>query len=137
MYESEAKSKTNADKLAKQLEMQIADTMAKADEQARQLAEMASQKSRLLGENSDLNRQLEDAEAQLNATQRLRQQLQSQVEDGKRALDDEIKVGSAFSTEVNLTLIAAFLIGKASSPLASEDAPARVPATPRAARRGD
>jgi len=46
----------------------------------------------LTNENSDLNRQLEDLDGQIGNFSRLKQQLQAQVEDAKRAADDETRV---------------------------------------------
>lgn len=90
--DAEGKAKSNNEKLAKQLELQVAELQAKCDEQVRQLADYGGLKSRLQGESGDLLRQLEDAESQINALNRIKQQLSSQLEEAKRNMDDEVRV---------------------------------------------
>lgn len=69
---------------------------AKCDEQTRQLADFGSLKNRLHGESGDLQRQLEEAESQLNALQRLKSQLSSQLEEARRTADEEARVFYSF-----------------------------------------
>ncbi len=64
----------------------------KSDEQARQLADFGSQKTRMMSDSSETNRQLEDAESRLNALHRTKTQLSSQLEESKRSLEDESRV---------------------------------------------
>ena len=55
----------NNEKLAKQFELQLSELQSKCDEQSRQLMDFTSMKGRMHNENSDLVRQLEDAESQV------------------------------------------------------------------------
>lgn len=55
----------NNEKLAKQFELQLTELQSKCDEQSRQLMDFTSMKGRMHNENSDLVRQLEDAESQV------------------------------------------------------------------------
>merc|ERR1712135_271130 len=59
------------------------------EEHARSITELSSTKQRLQAENGELLRQLEDAEHQIGALSKLRQQLGHQLEDTKRALEQE------------------------------------------------
>lgn len=92
--DTETKAKLNQEKLAKQLELQVAELQQKCDEQARQLAESLGQKSRLANEAGELGRHLEDAEGQINALNRFKQQFASQAEEAKRNYEQEAKVTS-------------------------------------------
>ena len=56
----------NNEKLAKQFELQLSELQSKCDEQSRQLMDFTSMKGRMHNENSDLVRQLEDAESQVS-----------------------------------------------------------------------
>ncbi|KIH48893.1 hypothetical protein ANCDUO_21034, partial [Ancylostoma duodenale] len=96
--DSESKQRQNVERLAKQLEVQLTDMTLKSDEQARTIQELTMYRNKLQGENSELNRrvvqdmvvfhslpgelqQLEDAESQLAAVSRIKQQLHAQGEE--------------------------------------------------------
>lgn len=98
--DSESKAKAGFEKQAKTLELQLADTQAKCDEQTRQMADLINAKNRLHNENADVTRQLEEAESQLNAMQRVRQQLQSQLEEAKHTADDESRERQNISAQL-------------------------------------
>lgn len=63
--DQEASGRINNEKLAKQYELQLNEIQVKCDEQTRQLQDFVSLKGRFMNENSELNRQLEDAESQV------------------------------------------------------------------------
>lgn len=58
-------SKANQERLMKQLEIQYGELQNKFDDQSRHLQDSNSLKTRLQSENSELSRQLEDAESQV------------------------------------------------------------------------
>lgn len=62
------------------------------DEQVHQLADFAIIRGRLGTESGDLSRQLEELESQIGNVNRLKQTLQSQVEESKHQADDEARV---------------------------------------------
>jgi myosin protein heavy chain len=78
--DSESSSKANHEKMSKQYELQMIELQSKVDEQSRQLQDFTSLKGRIHNENSDLGRQLEEAEAQVSALSRLKSQLTRSVE---------------------------------------------------------
>ena len=92
----------NCERLAKQLESQLTDMTLKSDEQARLIQELTMGKSKMHNENSDLNRQLEDAESQLAALNRIKQQQHSQLEELKRQLEQESRERSTLHSQVSL-----------------------------------
>ncbi|KHN87676.1 Myosin-4 [Toxocara canis] len=97
--DSETAAKTNNEKLAKQLEMQLADLQSKADEQGRQLQDFASIRGRLGNEGADLARQLEELEEQVSALHRVKAQLSQQVEETRQAADEEARERQALSAQ--------------------------------------
>jgi len=92
------KGKAAAEKLSKQLELQLTDCNGKIEEHARLITELTSTKQRLQAENGDLLRQLEDAEHQIGALSKLKQQLGHQLEDTKRALEEESRAKTALAS---------------------------------------
>lgn len=64
--DSELRSRQEAEKVIKSLELQLGELQTKADEQSRLLNDFAALKSRLHNENSDLEHQVEDLENQVN-----------------------------------------------------------------------
>jgi len=87
--DSELRGRQEAEKVIKNLELQLSEIQSKADEQSRLLADFTSLKSRLQHENSDLEHQVEDLENQCNGLHRLKSQLSSQLEEAKRTADEE------------------------------------------------
>lgn len=73
--DSELRGRQEAEKVIKNLELQLAELQSKADEQSRLLSDFASLKSRLHNENADLEHQVEDLENQSNSLHRLKSQL--------------------------------------------------------------
>jgi chromosome segregation ATPase len=65
--DSESGGRSQHEKMSKQYELQLSELQSKCDEQTRALQDFTSLKNRLSNENSDLGRQLEDAESQVNS----------------------------------------------------------------------
>lgn len=64
--DAELRGRQEAEKVIKNLELQLSEIQTKADEQSRLLSDFAALKSRIQNENSDLGRQVEDLENQVN-----------------------------------------------------------------------
>jgi uncharacterized protein involved in exopolysaccharide biosynthesis len=64
--DSELRARQEAEKVIKNLELQLGELQTKADEQSRLLNDFAALKSRLQNENGDLEHQVEDLENQVN-----------------------------------------------------------------------
>jgi chaperonin cofactor prefoldin len=60
-------------------------------EQAKHINDFNQNKSRLAGENSELSRQLEDVEHQVSALSKAKTQLQNQLGEAQRALEEETR----------------------------------------------
>jgi SMC interacting uncharacterized protein involved in chromosome segregation len=81
-----------AEKVAKQLQHQLNEVQGKLDETNRTLNDFDSAKKKLSIENSDLLRQLEEAESQVSQLSKLKISLTTQLEDTKRLADEESRV---------------------------------------------
>ena len=68
------------------------EVQAKFDEANRSLNDFDAAKKKLQIENSDLLRQLEDAESQISQLSKLKISLTTQLEDTKRMADEEARV---------------------------------------------
>lgn len=75
----------------------LQETQFRLDEAARQNSDLDHSKKKLLGENSDLNRQLEENESQLSKANKMRVSLQTQLEDMKKLADEEGRERSSLS----------------------------------------
>lgn len=82
------------EKMNRQLQQELTEARAKLDEANRTLSDFDAAKRKLAVENSDLLRQLEEAETQLGQLSKLRLSLTHQLEDTKSLADDESKVRS-------------------------------------------
>lgn len=78
--------------MLKQCQHQLADTQGKLDETNRSINDLDTIKSRLIIENADLLRQLEEAAAQVAQLSKMKISLASQLEDVKRMADEESRV---------------------------------------------
>jgi len=67
----------------------------KWDEANRTLNDFDAQKKKLAVENADLLRQLEEADNQISQLNNLKSSLTTQLEDTKKMVDDESRVGSS------------------------------------------
>merc|ERR1719244_2375492 len=84
-----AVDKNHAEKIGKNLQAQILEIQAKYDECYRCLGDYDSNKKKMASENSDLLRQLEEIDAQINTLSKLTVTLGCQLEDIKKAGEDE------------------------------------------------
>jgi chromosome segregation ATPase len=78
--------------VAKQLQHQLNEVQGKLDETNRTLNDFDAAKKKLSIENSDLLRQLEEAESQVSQLSKLKISLTTQLEDTKRLADEESRV---------------------------------------------
>lgn len=76
----------------KQVQHQLGETQGKLDETNRTLNDFDAAKKKLSIENSDLLRQLEEAESQVSQLSKLKISLATQLEDTKRLADEETRV---------------------------------------------
>lgn len=80
------------EKIVKQLQHQLNEVQSKADEANRTLNDLDAAKKKLSIENSDLLRQLEEAESQVSQLSKIKVSLTTQLEDTKRLADEEGRV---------------------------------------------
>ncbi|EDS44958.1 myosin heavy chain [Culex quinquefasciatus] len=84
-----AREKAAQEKIAKQLQHTLNEVQGKLDETNRTLNDFDASKKKLSIENSDLLRQLEDAESQVSQLSKIKISLSQQLEDTKRLADEE------------------------------------------------
>ena len=73
---------------------------SKLDEQARHASDATAQKSRLQSENASLLSQLEEAESQISAFAKVRQQMNAQVEEARRVGEDEARARASLQQQL-------------------------------------
>uniref|UniRef100_A0A3Q1JGT4 Myosin, heavy chain b n=1 Tax=Anabas testudineus TaxID=64144 RepID=A0A3Q1JGT4_ANATE len=98
--ESIAKSKCNLEKMCRSLEDQLTELKTKNDEHIRQLNEISVQRSRLVTENAEFGRLLEEKESLVSQLTRGKQAFVHQIEEFKRHLEEEIKAKNALAHSV-------------------------------------
>ncbi|XP_067622947.1 myosin heavy chain, muscle isoform X40 [Eurosta solidaginis] len=81
--------KAAQEKIAKQLQHTLNEVQGKLDETNRTLNDFDASKKKLSIENSDLLRQLEEAESQVSQLSKIKISLTTQLEDTKRLADEE------------------------------------------------
>ena len=79
------------------MEMQMGELQGKLDDQNRSLGDFDTAKKKLAVENSDLQRQLEEAESQVSQLSKLKATLQSQLDEAKRTAEEESRVSIFFN----------------------------------------
>ncbi|XP_028900194.1 myosin heavy chain, muscle isoform X12 [Zeugodacus cucurbitae] len=84
-----ANEKAAQEKIAKQLQHTLNEVQGKLDETNRTLNDFDASKKKLSIENSDLLRQLEEAESQVSQLSKIKISLTTQLEDTKRLADEE------------------------------------------------
>jgi chromosome segregation ATPase len=89
--DDEAKQRVEFERHAKAFEAQLVELRMKNDEQQRQIHDIGTTKSRLQSDNGELSRQVEELEANITATTRLKAQYAAQAEEFKRLAADEIR----------------------------------------------
>uniref|UniRef100_A0A0N5A362 Myosin head n=1 Tax=Parastrongyloides trichosuri TaxID=131310 RepID=A0A0N5A362_PARTI len=85
----ETKAKFDNERLVKNIENQVSELQAKTEQQHKTIQELLGFKSRVAGENSDLEAQVEELEAQLTSVSKKKAQILSQLEEAKRSVDEE------------------------------------------------
>ncbi|XP_075702307.1 uncharacterized protein LOC142666212 [Rhinoderma darwinii] len=95
--ESVSKSKSNLEKMCRTLEDQYSEVKTKEDEHVRVLNDLNTQKSRLLTENGEFGRQLEEKESLISQLSRGKQAFTQQTEELKRQLEEETKAKNALA----------------------------------------
>ncbi|CAJ0934952.1 unnamed protein product, partial [Mesorhabditis belari] len=93
-----SKERVEHERVAKNHEVRLLELKLKADEQARQLKDFMLSKGRLNHENSDLARQVEELEAKIQTTNKLRLQFSAQLDEAKRYGEEESRERQNFST---------------------------------------
>jgi len=88
-----------AEKIAKNLESQLAELNAKLEQSARELLELNAFKSRSQSENAELALQLEEAEGNVTQLTRLKQTLSKQLDETKAALEEESRIRAKITAE--------------------------------------
>merc|ERR1739844_60785 len=85
------RAKASAEKSNKNLSAQLNETNKKVEEANLTLGDFENSKRKLAAENGDLLRQVQELENSANMLQKLRVQLVSQLDEARRAADDEAK----------------------------------------------
>merc|ERR1719187_3064925 len=86
--EAVAKAKGNLEKMCRTLEDQLSEIKAKHDETARQINDVGAQRARLLTENGEFGRQLEEKEALVSQLTRGKQAFTQQIDELKRQVEE-------------------------------------------------
>uniref|UniRef100_A0A8C7PGW9 Myosin motor domain-containing protein n=1 Tax=Oncorhynchus mykiss TaxID=8022 RepID=A0A8C7PGW9_ONCMY len=95
--EAVAKAKGNLEKMCRTLEDQLSELKTKNDENVRQVNDISGQRARLLTENGEFGRQLEEKEALVSQLTRGKQAFTQQVEELKRQIEEEVKAKNALA----------------------------------------
>ncbi|KAK0134634.1 Myosin heavy chain, fast skeletal muscle [Merluccius polli] len=95
--EAVAKAKGNLEKICRTLEDQLSEIKAKSDENVRQINDVSAQRARLLTENGEFGRQLEEKEALVSQLTRGKQAFTQQIEELKRQNEEEVKAKNALA----------------------------------------
>uniref|UniRef100_A0A7N6BSV6 Myosin, heavy chain b n=1 Tax=Anabas testudineus TaxID=64144 RepID=A0A7N6BSV6_ANATE len=90
----------NLEKMCRSLEDQLTELKTKNDEHIRQLNEISVQRSRLVTENAEFGRLLEEKESLVSQLTRGKQAFVHQIEEFKRHLEEEIKAKNALAHSV-------------------------------------
>lgn len=85
--------------------MQLGELQGKMDEAHRSLGDLDAAKKRLTVENSEFQRQLEEAESQISQLSKLKMSLQTQLDDVKRMADEEGRVSRFFFAAISFALL--------------------------------
>ncbi|XP_041748312.1 myosin heavy chain, fast skeletal muscle-like [Coregonus clupeaformis] len=95
--EAIAKAKGNLEKMCRTLEDQLSELKTKNDEHVRQLNDINIQRARLLTENGELGRQMEEKESLVSQLTRTKQAYTQQIEELKRQIEEEVKAKNALA----------------------------------------
>ncbi|KAM3874219.1 myosin heavy chain, fast skeletal muscle-like [Diretmus argenteus] len=95
--EALAKTKGNLEKMCRTLEDQFSEIKSKNDETLRQMNDLSTQRARLLTENGEFGRQIEEKEALVSQLTRGKQAFTQQIEELKRQVEEEVKAKNALA----------------------------------------
>ncbi|XP_062303278.1 myosin heavy chain, fast skeletal muscle-like [Osmerus eperlanus] len=95
--EAVAKAKGNLEKMCRTLEDQLSEIKTKNDENVRQINDIGGQRARLLTENGEFSRQMEEKEALVSQLTRGKQAYTQQIEELKRHVEEEVKAKNALA----------------------------------------
>ncbi|KAJ4947446.1 hypothetical protein JOQ06_009481 [Pogonophryne albipinna] len=95
--ENVAKAKGNLEKMCRTLEDQLSTLTTKNDENVRQINDTSSQKARLLTENGEFSRQVEEKETLVSQLTRGKQASTQQIDELKRQIEEEVKAKNALA----------------------------------------
>ncbi|KAM4634210.1 myosin heavy chain, fast skeletal muscle-like [Polymixia lowei] len=95
--EAVAKAKGNLEKMCRTVEDQFSELKAKNDENVRQINDISGQRARLMTENGEFGRQLEEKEALVSQLTRGKQAFTQQIEELKRQVEEEVKAKNALA----------------------------------------
>uniref|UniRef100_A0A8C9Z7T0 Myosin, heavy chain 6, cardiac muscle, alpha n=1 Tax=Sander lucioperca TaxID=283035 RepID=A0A8C9Z7T0_SANLU len=98
--ESVVKAKANAEKTCRALEDNMSEFKSKYEECQRTAGDLATQRARLLTENAEMGRQLEEKESLISQLTRGKNSYNQQVEDLRRQLEEEVKAKNALAHAV-------------------------------------
>lgn len=100
--EGVARAKANADKLARQLEQQVADLSAKWNEASGLVTELRSQNKRMANELNSLNGQLQESEALVAESSASKLQLSAALDEARQLADEERRARNHVNSQVRL-----------------------------------
>ncbi|XP_045551541.1 myosin-6 [Salmo salar] len=98
--ESVVKAKSNMEKMCRSMEDNMNENKTKYEEAQRSLNDFSSQRARLLTENGELGRQLEEKECLISQLTRGKSSYTQQVEDMRRQLEEEVKAKNSLAHAV-------------------------------------
>ncbi|KAK1795577.1 hypothetical protein P4O66_001071 [Electrophorus voltai] len=98
--ESIVKAKVNLEKMCRSHEDQMNEHKSKAEEAQRALNDFSIQRAKLLTENGELGRQLEEKECLISQLTRGKSSYTQQLEDLRRQLEEEVKAKNALAHAV-------------------------------------
>uniref|UniRef100_UPI003AAE03E5 myosin heavy chain, fast skeletal muscle-like n=1 Tax=Centroberyx gerrardi TaxID=166262 RepID=UPI003AAE03E5 len=98
--EAVAKTKGNLEKMCRTLEDQLNELKVKNDENLRQINDMTAQRARLMTENGEYSRQLEEKESLVSQLTRGKQAFTQQVDELRRHIEEEVKAKNALAHSV-------------------------------------
>ena len=85
-----------SEKMSKQVEAQISELNGRLEQATREITDLNASKARASAENSDVTRQLEEAEHRVGQLTKERNGLKSSLEEAVRSLEDETRVSSLY-----------------------------------------
>ncbi|KAM9354615.1 myosin-6 [Pholidichthys leucotaenia] len=98
--ESIVKAKANIEKMCRTMEDNMNEYKCKYEEAQRSINDLTTQRAKLLTENSEIGRQLEEKECLISQLTRGKNSYNQQVEDLRRQLEEEVKAKNALAHAV-------------------------------------